>query len=66
MLILNRTPGEQVVLDYPGGIRVVIDVLSRDRGQVRLGFTAPAEVMIWRGELMGPPRPREVPSAEAR
>jgi carbon storage regulator len=48
MLVLNRRPGEAILLD--GGIRVV--VLSSDRRGVRLGIEAPAEVNIQREELV--------------
>lgn len=48
MLVLNRRPGEAIILD--GGIRVV--VLSCDRRGVRLGIEAPADVNIQREELV--------------
>jgi carbon storage regulator len=48
MLVLNRRPGEAILLD--GGIRVV--VLSCDRRGVRLGIEAPADVNIQREELV--------------
>lgn len=48
MLVLNRRPGEAILLD--GGIRVV--VLSSDRRGVRLGIEAPADVNIQREELV--------------
>jgi carbon storage regulator len=50
MLILNRRPGEAILLD--GGIRVV--VLSSDRGGVRIGIEAPADTNIQREELVSP------------
>jgi carbon storage regulator len=48
MLILGRRPGESIVID--GGIRIV--VLACERGGVRLGIEAPAEVGILRGEIV--------------
>ncbi len=48
MLILNRRPGEAILLD--GGIRVI--VLGCDKRGVRLGFEAPADVNIQREELV--------------
>jgi carbon storage regulator len=48
MLVLNRRPGEAIILD--GGIRVVI--LSCDRRGVRVGIEAPADVNIQREELV--------------
>lgn len=48
MLILNRRPGEAIVID--GGIRLV--VLACDRRGVRLGIEAPLETNIQREELV--------------
>lgn len=48
MLVLGRKPGDSVVID--GGITVT--VLACEKGGVRLGFTAPAEVTILRGEIV--------------
>ncbi len=48
MLVLNRRPGEAVLLD--GGIRIV--VLESSRQGVRLGIDAPRELAIWRSELV--------------
>ncbi len=48
MLILGRRPGESIVLD--GGITIV--VLACERGGVRLGIQAPADVTILRGEIV--------------
>jgi carbon storage regulator len=47
MLILNRRPGEAVLID--GGIRIV--VLSSDRQGVRIGIEAPSDINIQREEL---------------
>ena len=47
MLILGRKPGDTVVID--GGITVV--VLACEKGGVRLGFSAPDDVTILRGEI---------------
>ena len=48
MLILSRKPGDAIVID--GGIRIV--VVQTDRGGVRLGIEAPADVSILRAELL--------------
>lgn len=48
MLILGRKPGDTVVID--GGITVV--VLACEKGGVRLGFSAPSDVTILRGEIL--------------
>ncbi|NJD18868.1 MAG: carbon storage regulator, partial [Gemmatimonadetes bacterium] len=47
MLILNRKPGEAILID--GGIRLV--VLESDGGGVRLGIEAPMSVGIVREEV---------------
>jgi len=47
VLILGRRAGESIMIG--DGIRVV--VLSSDRGGVRLGIEAPADVTILRGEI---------------
>ncbi len=48
MLILNRRPGEAILIS--GGIRIVI--LQTDRRGARVGIEAPAEIVIQRGELV--------------
>jgi carbon storage regulator len=48
MLILNRRPGDAILID--GGIRIV--VLASDGGGVRLGIEAPEQVGIFREELV--------------
>lgn len=48
MLILNRRPGEAIVID--GGIRIV--VLSSDRRGARIGIDAPVTTNIQREELV--------------
>ncbi len=47
MLILGRREGDSIIID--GGIRIV--VVSCDRGGVRIGIDAPADVKILRGEI---------------
>lgn len=47
MLILNRKPGDAILID--GGIRV--EVLAVEGGSVRLGIDAPASVGIVREEI---------------
>jgi carbon storage regulator len=48
MLILSRKPGDAILVG--DGIRIV--VLSSDRGGVRLGIDAPADVTILREEIV--------------
>jgi len=47
MLVLSRKIGERVVI----GDQIVVTVLEVKGRQVRLGFEAPNNVQIWRGEL---------------
>jgi len=47
MLILTRRPGESVKI----GDKVTITVLGVKGGQVRLGFSAPANVTVHREEV---------------
>lgn len=47
MLVLTRKHGDRVVID--GGIRITVVELGN--GRVRIGFTAPDEVNIWREEI---------------
>lgn len=52
MLVLSRKKGESVVLRCPGGLEIVVTVTAV--GLVpRLGFDAPDDVNIVRGELVG-------------
>lgn len=49
MLVLSRKTGQKIVIDDD----IVIEVLEVSRnGQVRLGVTAPADVLILREELI--------------
>jgi carbon storage regulator len=49
MLVLSRKLGEIIIL----GADIKVQVLSVDRGRVRLGFTAPPGVSILREEIAG-------------
>lgn len=55
MLVLKRASGERVRLTVPTPsgepIEVVVTVLDVDGGRVKLGFEAPTNVKILRGEL---------------
>ena len=48
MLILQRKPGESVVI----GEEISISVISVEGGRVRLAFSAPQEIPILRSELL--------------
>lgn len=47
MLVLGRKLGERIWI----GDHICITVLDLDRGKVKLGIEAPAEVKIWREEI---------------
>jgi carbon storage regulator CsrA len=47
MLVLSRKVGERVVI----GENIFVTVLEVKGRQVRLGFEAPPEIQIWRGEI---------------
>jgi carbon storage regulator len=49
MLVLSRKVGESVVI----GDRIVVQVLQVNGQRIRLGFEAPPEVTVLRGELSG-------------
>lgn len=55
MLVLGRKAGESVVLQLPDGNEIEVFVIEvNGRGQVRLGFDAPDDVIISRSELLEP------------
>ena len=47
MLVLSRRPDETVII----GGNIIVTVVEIRHGSVRLGFTAPREVTIHRGEV---------------
>jgi carbon storage regulator len=47
MLVLNRRCNESIVI----GTNIIVTVLSIDDGHVRLGITAPREVVVDRAEI---------------
>ena len=48
MLLIRRRPQESILI----GDSIEIQVLEISRGQVKLGVTAPAEVLILRKEIL--------------
>lgn len=56
MLVLTRKANEEIIIN--GNVRV--RVLSVERGRIRLGIDAPAEVPIRRSELGEGARPAEL------
>ena len=51
MLVLTRQVDQKVIIQC-GSERIAITVVRLERGQVALGFEAPKEVVIHRGEVM--------------
>lgn len=47
MLILTRRIGETIVIDN----NIEVTILSENRGQIRLGVTAPKKIPIHREEI---------------
>lgn len=52
VLVLSRKVGEKVYI----GSDICLTIIDIDRGKIRLGFEAPRDVPIYRGELL-PIRP---------
>lgn len=48
MLILNRRPGESIVIDG----RIVVTVLQVDGDRIKIGVDAPRDVSVLRRELI--------------
>ena len=48
MLILHRKDGERVLLVLPDGRELVVTVVRRAHGGVRLGFDTPRDVKVVR------------------
>ncbi len=51
MLKLCRRIGERIIIDYPNGAIVEIEVLAVNGKQVKIGLDAPGDVQIIREEL---------------
>lgn len=50
MLVLSRKPNETILLRI-SGVEVELYVVEITRGRVKLGVTAPMEVIVTRGEM---------------
>ena len=53
MLVLTRREGERIAL----GEDIILTVVSIQGNKVRLGITAPDDVVVRRGELLGEEAP---------
>ena len=52
MLAMTRRPNESIVIPQYG---ITITVTAVDRGTVRIGIEAPADVRVWRSEIAPKP-----------
>ena len=55
MLVLKRSEGQTLVIDD----RITISFVSCSGSRVVVGIDAPADVSIWRGELIASTQPSE-------
>lgn len=51
MLILTRNKGERIVIEYPNGDKVTLEMLKVRESSVALGAQAPIQVRILRDEI---------------
>ena len=51
MLVIRRRAGEGLVVTYPGGETLEVDLLEIEGSQIKLGFKAPREVRVLRREI---------------
>lgn len=59
MLVLSRRLGETLIIDD----NIQVQILGVDRGQIRIGISAPKEINIVRSELIQN-QPRKSPTPE--
>lgn len=57
MLVLSRKLGERILITTPERRFIWVSVVDIDRGKIRLGFTAPEEVVVMREELVDQKEP---------
>ncbi len=61
MLVLSRKVGEKILI----GDGIVVTVLESKGRQIRLGIEAPANVSVWRGELVtDKDQPAHIPAGQ--
>lgn len=53
MLVLKRDIADIIIIEYPNGNKVTIEVLNVNGIQVRIGLEAPKDINILRSELLG-------------
>lgn len=52
MLSLNRRKGERIVIEYPDGEQVIIELVKVKTSSVLIGAKASEKFMIIRGEMI--------------
>jgi len=52
MLVIRRRPGESVIIEAGPGVRIQLQVMEVQGARVKLGFAAPASVLILRQEIL--------------
>ena len=51
MLYLSREQNQRLILTLPDGRTITVVVCEMDRGRVRLGIDAPADIIVDREEI---------------
>lgn len=51
MLVLARTPGDEVVI-FLNGYELRVQFVEQDGARARLGFTVPDGAAVWRAEIL--------------
>jgi carbon storage regulator len=51
MLVIRRRAGEGLVVTFPGGERLEVEILEIEGSQIKLGFQAPRHVRVLRREI---------------
>lgn len=69
MLVIRRRAGEGLVVTFPGGERLDVELLEIEGTQIKLGFQGPRQVRVLRREIAETERANleaiQAPSVEA-
>lgn len=57
MLTLKRKKGQRIVIEYPSGDRVVVELCKVKPSEMRIGTDAPEHITITRSELISESHP---------
>lgn len=61
MLVLSRKLNESTIIQQGGKEICRVTIVEIDRNKIRLGFTAPREIEIYREEILSRPRSGQQP-----